>query len=328
MELTASLAATACTNPTFRSIDRNLMSPTALPARRGVRPLSMVTGRGSRVRSRGPVALAVAGALLTAGCAGAAGEAPAGPDGGDLTLEHVHGLGVDPADGALLAGTHYGLVRVSPDGDLARVAERVQDFMGFTVVGPEHYLASGHPGDGQSGPGNLGLIESTDGGQTWTTLSLAGEADFHALDAARGLIYGHSGGRLLVSEDKTEWTDRGQMNIADLAVDPDDPSRLLVTTEGGLALSEDGAETFTVIPNSPVLLLVDFSRGAEAVGLSPDGIVYATTDGGRTWTERGDVGGAPEALGVNGEDVYVAVDGAILASPDGGTTFTDLYRGE
>ena len=229
----------------------------------------------------------------------------------------------------MYAGTHYGLVRVSPDGELTRVADRVQDFMGFTVVGPEHYLASGHPGEGQSGPGNLGLIESTDGGETWTTLSLAGQADFHALDAARGVINGYSGGRLLVSEDGSEWTDRGQLSIADLAVDSDSPSRLLVTTEKGLALSEDGAETFTLVPESPLLLLVDFSLSAdEAVGLSPEGVVYASTDGGRSWTERGTVGDAPEALEVNGEEIYVAVDGAILASTDGGATFTDLYRGE
>ncbi|MDT0275583.1 F510_1955 family glycosylhydrolase [Blastococcus goldschmidtiae] len=273
--------------------------------------------------------MAIAGALLAAGCTGDAGDAAAGPVGDDLTLEHVHGLGVDPADGALYAGTHYGLMKVSADGDLTRVADRIQDFMGFTVVGPEHYLASGHPGEGQSGPSNLGLIESTDGGQTWTTLSLAGEADFHALDATRGQIYGHSGGRLLVSENGTEWTDRGEMNIADLAVDPYVSSRVLVTTEEGLALSEDSGETFEVVPESPVLLLIDFSLSAgEAVGISPEGIVYASTDGGLTWMERGEVGAAPEALGVNGEDVYVAVDGAILISTDGGATFTDLYRGE
>lgn len=305
------------------------MSLTVLLARPDGRPLSMVAGRGGLGRRQRTVALAIAGVLLTAGCAAAAGDAPAGPDGGDLTLEHVHGLGVDLADGALYAGTHYGLLRVSQDGELTRVGDRVQDFMGFTVVGPEHYLASGHPGEGQSGPANLGLIESTDGGATWTTLSLAGQADFHALDAARGAIYGYSGGRLLVSEDGNEWIDRGQMEIADLAVDPYVSSRIVVTTEEGLALSEDGGETFSVVPDSPVLLLVDFSLSAdEAVGITPDGVVHASTDGGQSWTERGTVGGRPEALGVDSEDVYVAVDGAILVSTDGGATFTDLYRGD
>ncbi|TFV79384.1 exo-alpha-sialidase [Blastococcus sp. CT_GayMR19] len=272
------------------------------------------------------VAAGVAGVLTIAGCSS---EAPAATADGEVTLEHVHGLAVDPADGELYAGTHHGLVRVSADGRLTRIADRVQDFMGFTVVGPEHYLASGHPGEGQSGPSNLGLIETTDGGETWTTLSLEGEADFHALDAARGVIYGYSGGRLLVSEDKTDWTDRGAASIADLAVDPSEPQRLLLTTEQGPALSEDGGETVTLIPGAPLLQLVAWAPDATVVvGVAPDGTVHASTDGGRTWEERGRIGGAPEALGVDGDNVYVAVGGAIVSSGDGGSSFRDLYRGD
>ena len=245
----------------------------------------------------------------------------------DVGLEHVHGLGVDPADGALYAGTHHGLVRISRSGELTRIADRVQDFMGFTVVGPEHYLASGHPGPGQSGPGNLGLIETTDGGRTWSTLSLEGEADFHALDAADGVVYGYSGGRLLVSDDGANWTDRGGLKVADLAVDPSEPARLLATSEQGLILSEDGGETFQVLAGAPRLVLIDFSAdAASAVGISPEGAVHASSDGGLTWEERGDVGGSPAALAVEGQDVYVAVNGAIVASADGGGSFSDLYR--
>ena len=100
-------------------------------------------------------------------------------DGGaSAEMEHIHGIGVDPEDGAVYAGTHYGLFRIV-DGRATRVADRVQDFMGFTVVGPEHFLASGHPGEGQGGPGSVGLIESDDAGETWQELSLSGEADFY-----------------------------------------------------------------------------------------------------------------------------------------------------
>jgi hypothetical protein len=287
------------------------------------------------------VGAAAAGALLLAGCGtdATAGDQTAGggethshddgthPHPDDVTLEHVHGLGVDPADDALYAGTHYGLVRISPDRELTRVADRVQDFMGFTVVGPEHYLASGHPGEGQDGPGNLGLIESTDGGQTWETLSLAGDADFHALDAANGVIYGYSGGRLLVSENGVEWADRGEMRIADLAADPTDPQRVLATTEAGVVVSEDAGKNFIAVAGAPLLVLVDIADdGGSAVGVAPDGTVLGSTDGGRTWVESGSVGSAPEALTVDGEEIYVAVDGAVLASTDGGETFTELYR--
>lgn len=122
-------------------------------------------------------------------------------------MAHVHGLGVDPADGQLLAGSHFGAFRVGDDGEVERFGP-TQDFMGFSVAGPGHYLASGHPGAGQNGPGNLGLIESTDGGQRWETLSLEGKDDFHTLEARHGRVYGHAGGRLMVSEDKRTWDER------------------------------------------------------------------------------------------------------------------------
>ncbi|SEM01229.1 BNR/Asp-box repeat-containing protein [Blastococcus sp. DSM 46786] len=292
---------------------------------------SVLFTRSARcVRRWGLPGAAAVSALVLAGCGAdpaAGGQGDATADGGEITLEHVHGLGVDPADDALYAGTHYGLVRISPDGELTRVADRVQDFMGFTVVGPEHYLAGGHPGAGQDGPGNLGLIESTDGGETWETLSLAGEADFHALDAADGVIYGYSGGRLLVSEDGVEWADRGQMRIADLAADPSDPQRVLATTEAGLVVSEDAGKNFTAVVGAPLLVLLDVAAdGGTAAGVAPDGTVFVSTDGGRTWVEGGSVGGAPAALTVEGDEVYVAVEGAVLGSTDGGETFTELYR--
>jgi hypothetical protein len=288
-------------------------------------------------RRLGALGAAAAGALVLAGCGtedeAAAGDTHSHEDGAahasgeEVTLEHVHGLGVDPADDALYAGTHYGLVRIPADGELTRIADRVQDFMGFTVVGPEHYLASGHPGAGQDGPGNLGLIETTDGGRTWTTLSLAGQADFHALDAADGTIYGYSGGRLLVSEDGENWADRGDMRIADLAADPADPRRVLATTERGLMVSEDAGANFAAVPDAPLLVLVDITAdGAQAAGVAPDGTVFTSADAGQTWAEVGNLAGAPEAMTVDGNEVYVAVDGAVLASTDGGATFTELYR--
>lgn len=302
---------------------------------RSVLPTHSTRSARPGVRSRAfrrcvTLGAAAAGALVLAGCGAdaAAGNGGQGnASGEEVTLEHVHGLGIDPADDTLYAGTHHGLVRVSDDGELTRIADRVQDFMGFTVVGPGHYLAGGHPGVGQEGPSNLGLIETTDGGRTWATLSLAGEADFHALDAADGMIYGYSGGRLLVSEDGESWADRGDMRIADLAADPAGPQRVLATTEAGLVVSEDGGANFASVPGAPLMVLVDIAdAGGQAAGVAPDGTVFTSADGGETWTERGNVGSSPVALTVDGDEVYVAVDGAVMASTDGGATFTELYR--
>lgn len=253
-----------------------------------------------------------------AGSAGAGGQ-----------LEHVHGLGVDPGDGMLYAGSHYGLFRLPESGEGVRVADRVQDFMGFTVIGPKHFLASGHPGEGQEGPASLGLIESTDGGQTWQSLSLAGEADFHALDARHGQVYGFNAmtGAFMVSQDKKTWQTRSQLPMADFAVSPDDPDVVLATTEGGLARSDDGGRTFTPVEQAPRLLLVSWTEGGAIVGADPDGQIHVSTDAAQSWQQRGELGGQPQALAaVTDTDIYAAVGGGtIMASTDGGRTFATRY---
>jgi len=249
------------------------------------------------------------------------------PSAGDpVRLEHVHGLGVDPADGSLYAGTHYGLIRVGEDGEASRVADRVQDFMGFTVVGPEHYLASGHPGADQDGPANLGLIESTDGGQTWTTVSLEGEADFHALEARHGLVYGYNAGSLMVSDDGVTWETRGTLPLADFAASPADPDIMVATTEQGLAISTDGGRSFAPMEGAPLLQLVSWTDDSTLVGVAPDGTTYVSDDDGQSWRQRASLQGPPEALTAVGRQVFVALTGGrVVRSTDGGASYTTMY---
>jgi photosystem II stability/assembly factor-like uncharacterized protein len=247
---------------------------------------------------------------------------------GGAELEHVHGLGVDPAEDTLYAGTHYGLFRLPEKGEATRIADRVQDFMGFTVAGPDHFLASGHPGEGQDGPASLGLIESTDGGQTWQSLSLAGEADFHALEYRHGRVYGLNAmtGEFMVSADKKNWDTRTNLPMADFAVSRDDPQVILATTEQGLARSEDGGRSFSLVRDAPLMLLVSWADDGTLVGLGPEGTVYVSNDGGEAWEERAHLDGSPEALAaVNESEIYAAAGGAVLASTDGGRNFTVRY---
>jgi hypothetical protein len=167
---------------------------------------------------------------------------------------HVHGLGLDPADDSLLIATHTGLFRVAEGQRVAtRVSESGQDTMGFTVVGPNRFLGSGHPDVHEMRernlPPRLGLIESTDAGETWVPISLLGEADFHVLDAAGTRVYGFdaTNARLLVSRDGgAKWSKhalpRGEPLI-DLAVAPDDGRHIVATTETGLFESRNEGRT-------------------------------------------------------------------------------------
>ena len=256
------------------------------------------------------------------------GDPAGGTAGGDGAMEHVHGLGVDPEVGTLYAGTHYGLFRLPENGEGTRVANRVQDFMGFTVAGPDHFLASGHPGEGQDGPSSLGLIESTDGGRTWETISLAGEADFHALEYRHGHVYGVNSmtGQLMVSKDKTTWDVRTELPMADFAVSPEDPDVLVATTEQGLARSEDGGRNFGLVRGAPLLLLVSWAEDGTLVGVGPEGTVFVSTGGSEDWEQRGALESSPEALAaVSQNEVYAAAGGTVLLSTDGGRTLTLRY---
>ena len=85
--------------------------------------------------------------------------------------------------------------------------------MGFSIVAPDRFLGSGHPAPDQTLPPNLGLIESRDGGQTWQSLSLLGDADFHVLQSAGRRVYGFDAthARLMVSsDDGRSWSERMQ----------------------------------------------------------------------------------------------------------------------
>ncbi len=263
------------------------------------------------------------GVVALAGCGGGSAQS----EGGSVQLAHVHGLGVDPGSGDFYAASHYGLVRFPQQGKPSLVGGLVQDFMGFTVVGPNHFLASGHPGAGQNGPSSVGLIESTDGGRSWKTLSLAGQADFHVLKARHGLVYGSNDGQLMVSQDGRTWETRARIAMADLAISPQDPQTLLATTQQGLARSIDGGRSFRLVPGAPLLQLVTWTDTGALVGIAPEGTVRVSGDGGSTWSQRGSAGAAPEALTASGDQVYAAVESKIVSSDDGGRTFRTRYEG-
>lgn len=293
-------------------------------------------GRRS-MRARTALAAAVA-ALALAGCSAgtgqgaASGARPALDAADDPGVAHVHGLGVDPADGILYAATHFGLFALPENGTATRIAERFQDTMGFTVVGPNTFLGSGHPDPEKDPdlPPRLGLIRSTDAARTWQPVSLSGEVDFHALHSAHGNIYGWDSGtgRLMVSADDGQtWDTRSTLGLRDFAVSPTDPQLLLATTEQGLARSADGGRTFTAVAGAPVLAVLTWQRADRLYGVDPSGQVHTSADGGRTWGARGALGGAPEALAAHGDELYAAATGrGILASADGGRSWSVRYR--
>jgi photosystem II stability/assembly factor-like uncharacterized protein len=239
---------------------------------------------------------------------------------------HVHGLGVNPADGALFVATHTGLFRAGRGERRAeRVADRYQDTMGFTVTGPDQFLGSGHP-DGRDGlPPFLGLIRSSDAGRTWEPVSLLGERDFHVLEAVGDRVYGYGSdfesreASLLVSEDGgRNWEERTPPEpLVSLAIDPRDAEHVAAAGAGGTYSSTDGGAGWRPLSGEAGLLAW---TAADALFLvRADGAIARSRDAGRSWQSIGHVGGRPAAFDNAGDDLYVALhDGTVKRSADGG----------
>jgi photosystem II stability/assembly factor-like uncharacterized protein len=247
---------------------------------------------------------------------------------------HVHGLGLNPADGALLIATHTGLFR-TPAGETTahRVTDRRQDTMGFTVVGPDRFLGSGHPDVREMRtkdlPPHLGLIESTDAGESWTPVSLLGQADFHVLRSAGGRVYGFdaTNERLLVSRDGgVTWSERalpGRRPIVDLAAHPKDVRRVVATTEFGLFESRNAGRTWKLLDR--VVGLLDWPASERLYLVTGMGEVRTSADGGKTWRQVGTLAEEPAAfLATSADDLYLALhDGTVKISTDGGASWFD-----
>jgi len=251
---------------------------------------------------------------------------------GDPGVVHVHGLDINPKDGALFAATHTGLFRIPESGQAARIADRWQDTMGLTIVGPDQFLGSGHPdireAKAKGLPPLLGLIESKDAGQTWQPLSLSGQSDFHALRTAHGRIYGYdsTGGAFMVSTGGKSWEMRAKLPMVDFAVSPTNPDMIVATTPTGVQRSEDGGRTWAALIG-PAMLFLAWSDPAKLWGVAGGGALVASADGGTSWEQAGALPGKPTALLAAGRTLYTAVlEGGIYVSTDGGTTWQLRYK--
>lgn len=244
-----------------------------------------------------------------------------------VALEHIHGLGVNPADGRLFIATHNGLFTAA-DGENTpqKVGDSSQDIMGFSVVGADHFIGSGHPALDQGLPPNLGLIESRDGGKTWKNISLLGEADFHVLEQSGGKTYGFDGteGRLMVSSDGAKsWQERTPpAGVFGLAIDPADPSRIVASTEDGVFSSSDEGRGWRPLRDDLAGLLAWPSKDRLYL-VDGQGQVHVSSDGGKEFETRGNIGGQPAAFISSGDELYAALaDGSVKRSTDGGATWT------
>jgi len=283
------------------------------------------------VRAYGTLAIV---ALVLTGCQNSA-PTQSGLEG----MEHVHGMGVNPADERLYIATHFGMWRMTVDGgDTERITDSLQDTMGFTVAGPDHFYGSGHPDledpvlNQPPQPPLLGLIESTDAGRTWQSRSLLHEADFHGLTFAHDTLYAadSTNRRFMVSSDEIDWEERAAIGCQDVDVSPTDPDLLVGICDSddvayGVYISRDGGASWSATA-APILRTTTWQDDTELWGASDDGGIHVSADDGVSWEGRGVLPGAVTALFDAGSWLFAAViDDGIYRSDDAAATWHRIY---
>lgn len=278
--------------------------------------------------------LGLLGAGAVTACAGPGSsegtDAGSGPQDGadsqdDAAVGHVHGIARDPSDGVVVLATHFGLFRVL-EGELVSVGPTV-DLMGFTLASGGRYLASGHPGAGSDLPEPVGLIESTDQGESWSVLSRGGESDFHALTAGADRIVGFDG-ELRVSTDGENWE---TLSIpappVALATAPG-TGAIIAATEAGVLLSSDGT-TWETLETPQLMSRVAWADETTIVGSGIDGRLMTSRDAGQTWSASEEPVGEVVAIGAGltedgSVEALLVVGSTVLRTVDGGNTVEQL----
>jgi photosystem II stability/assembly factor-like uncharacterized protein len=197
-------------------------------------------------------------------------------------------------------------------------------------------------------PNPIGFMVSTDGGVTWESRSLLGEADFHAMAVAPSngdVVYGYNvAGQigLYVSTDAGQSWETITDGLLDqaggalsLAVNPDDPDEVWAGTQAGLLVSRDAGQSWEPLLNEPVTAVgFDPSDPDSVVAYAPEGGgLIETRDGGQAWAELGlalddDAAGHITVHPADPATVYVGTYGEdLLRTTDGGDIWETLAEG-
>lgn len=159
-------------------------------------------------------------------------------------VDHVHSVETD--GDKVFAGTHQGLYEFVDNNWVRRGLEF--DVMGLAQHDSELF-ASGHPGPGKEFPDPVGILHSADGGETWDSLTLSGEVDFHLLKVSETSMVGVAANysSVIFSDDfGSTWSPLDLTSLSDLSLHHSSGD-LLMASEGSLFLSEDSGSAFVKI---------------------------------------------------------------------------------
>ena len=247
----------------------------------------------------------------------------------------VGSIDVNPADDSVWFSTNTGLWRVPAGADQPEQVtgklegEDISQELVIRFRGPDSLIGSGHPPPGSDLPQALGIIESEDAGATWSAISGLGQTDYHAIQLSGDVIVAgvfQAAAASLSRDGGKTFEERVTPDpLVDLEVDPDDPARLIASTQQAVIASDDEGRTWRDRDRIPNVRFT-WPEPDALYRIDPGGSVKFSADGGATWQDRGDTGGEPQAMFASSADhlVVALIDGTVKESDDGGRTWTDL----
>jgi hypothetical protein len=328
---------------------KNRGHPAGKSAAPPARPAADRPGLSRQALVVGLVVLILAGvvAFLVTG-SGDDPEQEATSDPQDLAVPWVDAQGVtptvgsvdiNPADDSVWFSSNTGMWRVPSDGgEPEQITGRLSTNSGEGDISeqlilrfrdPDRLIASGHPPADSVLPPALGMIESDDGGATWSEISGLGQTDFHAIQLSGDVIVAGVFDTAAVSLSR----DGGKTfeeritpdPLVDLEADPESPARLIASTQQGVIGSADEGQTWRERDRVPNVRFT-WPEPDALYRVDPGGPVKFSADGGETWEDRGTTGGEPQAMFADSADhlLVALIDGTIKESDDAGRTWTDF----
>jgi hypothetical protein len=176
-------------------------------------------------------------------------------------IEHIHGIGYPGNDEGLYVASHHGL-KIFKNGEWLETTDENHDYMGFQAF-EGGFFASGHPAEGSGLENPLGLVKSTDKGNTLDKIAFYGESDFHFLSASYQdtILY-------LINEEPNSELDRGVYVSKDRggAWEPVELNGLDANSFGMIAVHPENGGTIAMSTREGVFVSDDFGTTMERAG--------------------------------------------------------------
>lgn len=243
--------------------------------RRNAKPKSSILNTSNMVIGGGLIAILIVGILIaTRQDDNADNGSSQAQNQSTVQMPHLHGLSFSADGQQLIAPAHIGLV-IFEDNQWSIPDIPSHDYMGYSGV-DDGFFSSGHPSVDSGLINPLGLVKSTDGGHSISTIDFDGETDFHLM------AVGYQNHAIYVLNPQPNSTlpaglnyslDEGQSwqpsvleglegSMSQIAVHPTDAASVAIATQTGLFLSDDFGATFNQIGDI---------RGVSAVSFHPNG---------------------------------------------------------